>query len=225
MAREYFCAYHSYLKSVEPLNDAERGRLFTACLEYSLTGAVPDLRGNERFVWPTIREQIDRDAAKYNAYCEKQSGNARKRWDATASRGNSGMPDDAKHTKEKEKEKEKTKKREKSPPFIPPPGETGFGTVLQASFKAWLAYKSEKRQSYAPTGLQKLVAQIRSNAQKYGEQAVAELIDMSMANNWQGIAFDRLARQGRRGAQSGDAGRSPLGDHGHDWGLSVVDLR
>ena len=61
MAREYVCLYHSYLKSVEPLNDAERGRLFTACLTYSMTGAEPDLRGNERFVWPTIREQIDRD--------------------------------------------------------------------------------------------------------------------------------------------------------------------
>ncbi len=69
MAREFFCAYHSYLKSIEPLNDAERGRLFTACLEYSATGAAPDLRGNERFVWPTIREQIDRDAAKYESHC------------------------------------------------------------------------------------------------------------------------------------------------------------
>ena len=37
MAREYVCLYHSYLKSVEPLNDAERGRLFTACLTYSMT--------------------------------------------------------------------------------------------------------------------------------------------------------------------------------------------
>lgn len=61
MAREYFAAYHSYLKSVEPLNDAERGRLFTACLSYSMTGAEPELRGNENFVWPSIREQIARD--------------------------------------------------------------------------------------------------------------------------------------------------------------------
>lgn len=106
MSREYVCLYHSYLKSVEPLNDAERGRLFTACLTYSMTGAEPDLRGNERFVWPTIREQIDRDSKKYSDFCKKQQENIRKRWDTTVYDGTSGIPDDTKHTKEKEKEKE-----------------------------------------------------------------------------------------------------------------------
>ena len=106
MAREYVCLYHSYLKSVEPLNDAERGRLFTACLTYSMTGAEPDLRGNERFVWPTIREQIDRDTKKYSDFCKKQQENIRKRWDTTVYDGTSGIPDDTKHTKEKENEKE-----------------------------------------------------------------------------------------------------------------------
>lgn len=106
MAREYVCLYHSYLKSVEPLNDAERGRLFTACLTYSMTGAEPDLRGNERFVWPTIREQIDRDSKKYSDFCKKQQENIRKRWDTTVYDGTSGIPDDTKHTKENEKEKE-----------------------------------------------------------------------------------------------------------------------
>ena len=58
MALESFNAYHSYLKSIELLNDAERGRLFTACLQYSMTGEVPDLRGNERFVFPMMKEQM-----------------------------------------------------------------------------------------------------------------------------------------------------------------------
>ena len=37
MERPYFCAYHSYLEALEPLNDAEKGRLFVACLTYSMT--------------------------------------------------------------------------------------------------------------------------------------------------------------------------------------------
>ena len=49
MAREYFLAYHSYLESMELLSDAEKGRLFTACLIYSKTGEAPQLGGNERF--------------------------------------------------------------------------------------------------------------------------------------------------------------------------------
>ena len=66
MAFESFNAYHSYLNAMDPLNDAERGRLFTACLIYSKTGEVPDLRGTERFIFPQMKWQIDRDKDKEN---------------------------------------------------------------------------------------------------------------------------------------------------------------
>lgn len=64
MALEYVAAYYSYLDLMEELSDAECGRLFKACLTYGKTGTVPELRGNERFVWPGIRSQIDRDKKK-----------------------------------------------------------------------------------------------------------------------------------------------------------------
>lgn len=78
MALESFNAYHSYLTAIEPLNDAERGRLFTALLTYSSTGEAPDLRGNERFVFPQMKWQIDRDKGSYNDFCTRQSENGKK---------------------------------------------------------------------------------------------------------------------------------------------------
>lgn len=78
MAREYFCAYHSYLESMEPLNDSERGRLFTALLQYSKTGVAPDLTGNERFVFYGMKSQIDRDAERYDVFMKKQRENGQK---------------------------------------------------------------------------------------------------------------------------------------------------
>ena len=75
MAREYFNAYHSYIEVLEPLNDAERGRLFTACLIYSMTGEAQELRGNERFAFHYMKSQIDRDVKKYNAKCEQNRKN------------------------------------------------------------------------------------------------------------------------------------------------------
>lgn len=87
MAREYFPAYHSYLETIEQLSDAERGRLFTACLLYSKTGEAPKLSGNERFVFPAIRSQIDRDRRSYDEYTQKQSRNARQRWSACGAKG------------------------------------------------------------------------------------------------------------------------------------------
>lgn len=78
MAREYFCAYHSLLESLTPYGDAELGRLFRACLQYSMTGEEPDLRGNERFIWPTLKQGIDRDRAAYGAKCESNQRNGLK---------------------------------------------------------------------------------------------------------------------------------------------------
>ena len=64
MSLEYVAAYYSYLDFMAELSDAECGRLFKACLTYGKTGAVPELRGNERFVWPGIKSQIDRGREK-----------------------------------------------------------------------------------------------------------------------------------------------------------------
>lgn len=113
MAIEYFCAYHSYLDSMEELNDTERGRLFTACLIYSKTGEAPQLRGNERFVFPTLKAQIDRDKATYDNRCKKNSDNVRKRWNTDVYDGEQPCTND---TKTKEKEKEKTKENNNIPP-------------------------------------------------------------------------------------------------------------
>lgn len=110
MALESFNAYHSYLKSIEPLNDAEKGRLFAALLLYSSTGEVPDLRGNERFIFPTMKEQIDRDRAKYDARCAKNKKNIDIRWNTIVS---DGIHSYTKDTKDKDKDKDKDKEKDK----------------------------------------------------------------------------------------------------------------
>lgn len=49
-----------------------------ACLTYSMTGEVPQLSGNERFVFPSLRGQIDRDKARFAELDRKQAENGRK---------------------------------------------------------------------------------------------------------------------------------------------------
>ena len=60
---EYLKIFTDFARSIEPLDDAERGRLFSAMLAYADGGHIPDLPGNERFVWPTAQLHIDREAA------------------------------------------------------------------------------------------------------------------------------------------------------------------
>lgn len=109
MALEYVAAYYSYLDLMEELSDAECGRLFKACLTYGKTGATPELRGNERFVWPGIRSQIDRDAEKYKMRCEQNRNNRQR----TSTNVNDRERPLTKSTKTKEKAKENTKAKEK----------------------------------------------------------------------------------------------------------------
>ena len=58
MLRPYFCAYHSYLENMELLNWEERGRLFTALLEYSKDGTLIPLTGNEQIGRASCRERV-----------------------------------------------------------------------------------------------------------------------------------------------------------------------
>ena len=218
MGIEYFCCYHSYLEVMEQLNDAEKGRLFTACLQYSKTGEVPQLSGNERFVFPTFKAQIDRDNAKYQEKCRKQSENIKKRWntseyqsiptDTTVYHRIPPYTNDTKtKEKEKEKEKEKTKTKENTPPCVPPsrgePGkqEDGLSCLrepLRGKLQVWLDYKRERRESYKPTGLSALVSKVSVSAEKYGNQAVMDLIDQAMSCGYKGIPFDRLAQNAQK---------------------------
>lgn len=117
MALNSINIYYSYLAAMEPLSDAERGRLLTACLRYSILGEVPELRGNERFLFPSWKEQIDRDKEKYAEKCKTLSRSAKKRWESEECKcmqmhpnASSDMQMHANASKDKDKDKDKKEK-------------------------------------------------------------------------------------------------------------------
>ena len=71
--------YLDYLELFEGYTLEQVGRLITAMLEYAVTGVIPEFDGPERYVWPMLRGQIDRDREKYNARCKQNAENARSR--------------------------------------------------------------------------------------------------------------------------------------------------
>ena len=77
MSKEYFLAYHSYLENWEDLSDVECGRLFRAALKYSIAGEAPSLTGCERYLFKTVKSQIDRDNKKYDEKCAKNKENGK----------------------------------------------------------------------------------------------------------------------------------------------------
>ena len=67
MARSHLKIYLSFEDDTECLSDAERGRLLLAMVRYAKDGTEPNLSGNERFLWPVVRGQIDRDIDVYES--------------------------------------------------------------------------------------------------------------------------------------------------------------
>ena len=65
---------------------------------------------------------------------------------------------------------------------------------LKDKMDEWIAYKTERKEAYKEQGMKSLLRQIENNQLMYGEKAVCDLIDDSMANGWKGIIFDRLKK-------------------------------
>ena len=102
--------------------------------------------------------------------------------------------------KKKKKEKQEKKEKEKDirararlPSTVSMDELTDrFGEVLAPAVDDWLSYKQERREAYKPTGLKSLLTRIEKELDTYGEQAVADVIQLAMSNGWKGIAWDRL---------------------------------
>lgn len=73
MAKEYVKLWDSYAAYFEPLSEAEVGRLVLAMLKYKSTGTAPELKGNERFVWPAVQRDIDAAIEAQNALSSTRS--------------------------------------------------------------------------------------------------------------------------------------------------------
>lgn len=104
-----------FIEDIEPLSDAEVGRLFKAMLKYAADDSYkPDLKGNERFTWATAKKMINKNWTDYRKICERNKKVADIRYDIT--------PDDTKNTSRtfwcQEEEKEEKEEEEYKEEYI-----------------------------------------------------------------------------------------------------------
>ena len=100
-----------------------------------------------------------------------------------------------------------------------------FGSLspsMVLEIEKWLQYKKERRESYKPTGLKALITEIQNNVNRYGEQAVIDLMHTCMAANWRGIIFDKLKHPAPQQSYQG-AGRRNAPPSGVDRLLEMAE--
>ena len=107
---KYLKVWTDFEAVLSPLNDDEIGRLFLLMLRYARDGEEPtDFEGNEVFIWPTAKRDIDM-AAERNEIC-RQNG---LRGGRPKSKENQTEPNETKENQtEAEKKRKETKGNEK----------------------------------------------------------------------------------------------------------------
>lgn len=71
---------------------------------------------------------------------------------------------------------------------------------VKDKLREWLQYKRERREVYKPRGLSALITMVQNREQEMGSSAVIEAIDLSMANGWKGIIWERARSSPQRAA-------------------------
>ena len=106
---KYLKVFTDFAEAIEPLSEAERGRLFTAMLQYASTGETAELKGAERFVWPTAKQNIDRTRAEVerNSACGSKGGRPKKPAETDLNRKKPAETDLNRKKADKDKDKDK----------------------------------------------------------------------------------------------------------------------
>lgn len=202
MAKKYVKVYYDWITATAMLSAAEKGRLIDAMVTYAECGEIVTLSGGEKYLFPMFQAQIDRDSISYQSKVENgQKGGLAK---VSETKRNVAKVSETKQDKEKDKDKEEEKDKEKSikkkAALSHAPDLSSFSPLMQEVISRWLKYKAERKEKYAPTGLESMLSRIRNEIAKNSEEQVKAVIELSMANNWKGIIWDRLPAASERRA-------------------------
>lgn len=129
--RSHLKVFFDFEERTEMLTEAERGRLLLAMLHYAKTGEETELRGNERYLWPVFKADIDRDVRAYEAHVQagKQGGRPgnqderetkQNQTEPNETKQNQTEPKNARQKKEEQEQEEETgaSHTEKAPPQV-----------------------------------------------------------------------------------------------------------
>ena len=100
---------HTEIKEIlDELNDNQVALLFRSMVDYSITGEAPEIEGDIKYVWIMIRQQMDRESAKWEnvkakrAEAGRQGGlkSGESRRNNEANEANEAIASDTKQTKQ-----------------------------------------------------------------------------------------------------------------------------
>ena len=77
----FVALYGTYEKELAAYSDMQVGRMFRGLLHLLNTGEEYKPVGSEKYIWPTLREQYQRNLDNYQQKCETNRANSKKAQD------------------------------------------------------------------------------------------------------------------------------------------------
>ncbi len=127
MADKYIKIFYDFIESTAALSDEEIGRLVIGMLRYARDGDVPSFTGNEGFIFPVYKAQIDRERDAYAERAKasrengKLGGRPKKATEDKNLKNQVGFLETQK-SQDKEKDKEEDKEEDKESIYVPQSG-------------------------------------------------------------------------------------------------------
>lgn len=175
MAKEYVKLWLSYEAYFEPLSAAEVGRLTLAMMKYKSQGVEPVFAGNERFVWPAIKRDIDEANQSAAEYSAKQSENGKKGGRPKKALENEKATETQKTQAFFEKPKKDMDKGLRTKDYIPPISPSGDISPQRGEPTA------EKRKRFVAPSVDEVRAYCKERGNRVDPQ---RFVDFYMANGW-----------------------------------------
>lgn len=171
-----FTFYRDYFNLIDTISIKDKKELLNAIVNFVFKDEEPNLSGHNQAIFNTLKKQLEKSVNK-SKNAKKENQNEIK----------------LKSNQNQNEIKKGNKTSVLSFKFyILSFKFINNNTKLINKLEDWMNYKQERKETYKEQGLKSLLKQIDTATEKYGTDAMVDLIDECMASNYKGIIFDRL---------------------------------
>ena len=179
-----FTMYFDYFNLIDTLPLKDKATLLVAINDYMFKDIEPNLTGHNQAIFNTLKNQLN---------VSKSNSKRRNRTTTEQQPNNNREETETKPNKEPSENKTSIlsfKFYISNFIFI------NNNNLLISKIEEWLNYKKQRKDKpYTEIGLKSLLKRIDNTVQEYGTDKMIDVIDYSIANNYQGIVFDRLKNE------------------------------
>ena len=176
-----FTMYFDYFNLIDTLPLKDKSTLLVAINDYMFKDIEPNLTGHNQAIFNTLKNQLN--VSKSNS----------KRRNRTITEQQLNNNREETETKPNEEPKENKTSILSFKFYISNFIFINNNKLLISKIEEWLNYKKQRKDKpYTEIGLKSLLKRIDNTVQEYGTNKMIDVIDYSIANNYQGIVFDRL---------------------------------